>query len=321
MAVIANRTRAAFEDMANSGNGDAGALAMGLRREVTSLGLRAIAAKAVHVAAAAPERIVDIYDNAAAGWLSGPVFPPRLRTDEPLPISPAFWTAFWDLVTLPAGARHKVFAERTLSLAGEMDPRISARMAAAALEHAGIAEAAARGIPRPYDLDALAGLSPASLGYALRQEMTRPGGLVSPFGRSLVPLLRHMQPPLDNINIQVIQSMTLWGLVGGYTAAWLDEIALGGFLMAQVSHHYSALATAVTLTVVSLDRPRNQELMLDSMFKGWAHGRETPLLLGVDWDGLWHLPVDQVRAQLGVTAFASPFAASIRQMQDGQLRH
>jgi ubiquinone biosynthesis protein Coq4 len=322
MVVIANSTRTAFEDMATSGNGDAGALAMGLRREVTSLGLRALAAKAVHAAAAAPERMVDIYDNAAAGWLAGPVFPPRLRTDDPLPISPDFWAAFWDLVTMPNGARRMVFAEKTLSLAGELDPRISPRLAAAVVEHhPGLAEAAALGIPGPHDLEAFAAFSPVSLGYALRQEMARAGGLVSPFGRSIVPFLRHMPPPLDNINIQVIQSMTLWGLVGGYSAAWLDEIALGGFLMAQLGHHYSALATAVTLTVVSLDRPRSQEVMLDSVFKGWAHGRETPLLLGVDWDGLWHLPVDKVRAELGVTAFASPFAAAMRQLQEGQSKH
>src|SRR6185436_8454920 len=112
--------------MAESGSGDAGALAVGLRKQVTSLGLRALAAKAAHVAAAAPERIHDIYDNAAAGWLGGAVFPPRLRTDDPLPVSPAFWTAFWELVGLSGKARRDAYAEQMMRLAGELDPKINA---------------------------------------------------------------------------------------------------------------------------------------------------------------------------------------------------
>ena len=319
--MITTATQRVFENMAETGSGDAGALAVGLRREVTSLGLLALAAKALHVAAAAPERISDIYDNATAGWLSGPVFPPRLRTDDPLPISRGFWKAFWELVNLPPDVRRTAFSERTLALAGELDPRISPRMAAAALAYPGVAEAAAKGIPEPYDLEALGKGSPASLGYALRQETQRAGGLVSPFGRSIVPFLRHMPAPLDTINIQVVQSMTLWGLVAGYRSSRLDQMGIGGFLMGQVAHHYSALATAVTLTVAGLERGESLELMLDSTFKGWTHGRQTPLLLGVQWDDLWHLPIDKVRAELGVTPFPSPFAAALRQSVEGKSKH
>jgi hypothetical protein len=46
--------------------GDAGALAVGLRREVTGLGLQALAAKALHVAVPRRSGSIDIYDNAAA---------------------------------------------------------------------------------------------------------------------------------------------------------------------------------------------------------------------------------------------------------------
>ena len=92
-SVITTATRHAFEEMAETGAGDAGALVLGLRREVTSVGLTALAAKTLHVAIAAPERMTDIYDNAAAGWLGAPVFTPRLRVEEPLPVSRAFWKA------------------------------------------------------------------------------------------------------------------------------------------------------------------------------------------------------------------------------------
>lgn len=304
----------AFEMMTEAGVGDAGALAVGLRNGVTGLGLRALASKAVHVAVAAPERMVDIYDNAAHGWLSGPVFPPRLRTEEPLPISRAFWTQFWDLVNMPEPARREVFANRTLWLFGELDPRINARMAAAALEYPGVAKAAAGAIPEPYDLEAFAKSSPASLGYALREATLRAGGLAEPVGRNVVPLLRHMPPPLNYINIQVLQSLTLFGLVAGYSPAPLDRVAMGGFLMGQVAHHYSALSTAITLTILSLERPDSLEVMLDCIFKGWVHGRETPPLIGVHWEKLWRLRVDQVRETLAVTLFHSPYAATARRL-------
>jgi ubiquinone biosynthesis protein Coq4 len=300
--------------MTEAGSGDAGALALGLRNGVTGVGLRALAAKMLHAAAAAPERLGDICDNAAAGWLSRPVFPPRLRTEEPLPISPAFWKAFWDLVGLPPDVRRQVFAERVLMLAGELDPRINARMAAAALEYPGVAEAAARPVPGSYDLEAFAAYPPASLGYALREESLRAGGLTSPIAPTIIPLLRHMPPPLNHINIEVLQSIPLWSLVAGYSTARLDQVAFGAFLMGQVSHHYSALSTAVTVAVGSLERPSSLELTLDCLFKGWVHGRETPSLIGVSWDELWPLRIDQVREALGVTPFDSPVAAAVRQL-------
>jgi ubiquinone biosynthesis protein Coq4 len=313
--LVAAATQNAFEAMTEAGSGDAGALALGLRHGVTGVGLRALAAKTLHVAAAAPERLADIYDNAAAGWLSGPVFNPKLRVEEPLPISAAFWTAFWALVRLPDEERRKVLAERTLQLAGQLDPRINARMAAAAAEYRGVAAAAAKAIPGPYDLDALASCPPASLGYALRQEALRPGGAAAPFGRNITPLLRHMPAPLNHINIEVLQSLTLWRVVAGYSPARTDQVAFGAFLMGQVSHHYSALSTAVTLAILALERPRGLEVTLDGIFKGWAHGRETPPLIGVDWAPLWRLRMDEARAALGVTAFDSPFVAAVRQLE------
>ena len=82
--------RDAFERMAQVGRGDAGALALGLRQRATGLGLRALAAAAVHVAAAAPERMAAIYDAAAAGWLGGEAVPPPPETLDPLPISPGW---------------------------------------------------------------------------------------------------------------------------------------------------------------------------------------------------------------------------------------
>lgn len=306
-------TRDVFERMAEAGNGDAGAVALGLRHDATGLGLRALAAKAVHVAAAAPERMTDVYDNAAAGWLGGAVFPPRSHLAEPLPISANWWKTLWSIAAPAGGVGRQNYAQQMMVLAGELDQRINARMAAAALEFPGVAEAAAGAIPEPYDVERLSQFSPASLGYALSQEILRPGNPASdPYWTSVVPYLRHMPPPLNYINVQVIQSMALWGLVAGYTAHRLDRVAFGAFLMGQVGHHYSALASAVTLTTAAVKRPENLEAILDCLFKGWAHGRETPPMILVSWEPLWRLRMDQVRETLQISAFASPYVRAAR---------
>jgi len=307
---LAKAGRSAFEAMAEVGRDDAGALASGLRRGVTDLGLRALAATAVHVAAAAPERMTSFYDDAAAGWLGAEASPPRPGVLDPLPISPGWWKALWSIAAPPFGASRLGYAQQMMELAGELDPAINARMAAAALEFPGVAEAAGSGSPpQPHDVEWLSRFSPASLGYSLSQALLRPGSPASdPYWTSVIPYLRHMPAPLNYINVQVIQSLPLWGLVAGYSSRTLDRVAFGGFLMGQVGHHYSALASAVTLTTAAVKRPDNLEVVLDCLFKGWAHGRKTVPLVQVSWEPLWPLRVDQVRETLQVRAFDSPYA-------------
>jgi ubiquinone biosynthesis protein Coq4 len=311
---LAKAGRSAFERMAEAGLGDAGALAAGLRQRITSVGLRALAASAVHVAAAAPERLAAVYDDAAAGWLDGEVSPPRLRALDPLPISPGWWSTIWSIATPPIGAGRLRYAQQMMELAGELDLQINPRMAAAALEFPGVADAAGRGSPQSHDVERLAQFSPASLGYALSQELLASGSpAFDPYWSSVLPYLRHMPPPLGYINVEVIQSMPLWALVAGYTSRGLDRVAFGGFLMGQVGHHYSPLASAVTLTTAAVKRPDNIEVLLDCLFKGWAHGRATQPLMLVSWEPLWAMRVDQVRETLRIRPFDSPYARSARQ--------
>jgi ubiquinone biosynthesis protein Coq4 len=75
-----------------------------------------------------------------------------------------------------------------------------------------------------------------------------------------------------------------------------------------VGHHYSALASAVTLATMAVKPPDNLTVVLDCLFKGWAHGRETSPLVQVSWEPLWPLRVDQIRETLRIKAFDSPYA-------------
>ncbi|HEY3948414.1 hypothetical protein [Phenylobacterium sp.] len=309
---LAKAEREVFEGMAAADPHDVGALARDLRQSVTGQGLRALAAAAVHAAAAAPERMAVIYDAVAAGWLGNRIHPPSAPTLEPLVLSSTWWSAFWDIATPVAGA-HRRFAQEMMVLAGELDPHINRRMAAAALEFPGVVEAAAQGNAKPYDVEWLSRFPPAALGYALSEELLRAKSpLFDPYWSSVLPYLRHMPSPLNYINVEVIQSMPLWALVAGYTSRGLDRVAYGGFLMGQVGHHYSALASAVTLTSAAMNPPANVEVLLDCILKGWAHGRATPPLLRVSWDPLWAVRVDKVREVLQIQPFESPYTKDPR---------
>ena len=89
--------RRGFEAMAAAGGGDARALAAGLKRESTGIGLRALSALVMHAAIAAPERIPATYDAAAKGWFGKDVNAAAIRPNpvKGAPISPAFWGALW----------------------------------------------------------------------------------------------------------------------------------------------------------------------------------------------------------------------------------
>lgn len=304
--------RDAFERMAQLGDGDAGALALGLRQRITAPSLRALAAEAVHVAFAAPERMADVYDRAAAAWLRGERLPEQRAAETPLSISPECWRILWSIAAPTHTAGRHPYAQQMMELAGELHPAINARMAAAALDFPGVAALGAE-MSRAHDIEGLSQFPPASLGYALAQEILRPGSSATdPYWTAVLPYLRHMPAPLNYINVHVIQSMSLWSLVAGYTTRALDRVALGGFLMGQVGHHYSALSSAVTLTAAAFKRPANLEAVLDSLLRGWAHGRETRPLILVDWEPLWTHRVDQAREALGITPFISPYAKAGR---------
>jgi ubiquinone biosynthesis protein Coq4 len=309
---LAEAGRDTFESTAARGPADVGSLSRGLRQNLSDGGLRALAAAAVHVAAAAPERMTEVYDAAAAGWLGREISSPQTPALEPLHISRSWWNAFWNVAT-PAGGAGRRYIQQMMELAGELDPHINLRMASAALQFPGVAEAAAKGNSQPHDVERLSRFPPAALGYSLSEELLRAGSPVfDPYWSSVVPYLRHMPPPLNYINVEVIQSMPLWALVSGYTSRGLDRVAFGGFLMGQVGHHYSALASAVTLATAAMKRPADTAVMLDCLFKGWAHGRATRPLALVSWEPLWSAPVDQVREILQVRPFDSPHATAAR---------
>ncbi|WP_296600748.1 hypothetical protein [Phenylobacterium sp.] len=309
---IEDSVRQAFQIMAVGGRGDAGALAAGLRRDVTGLGLRALAAKLLHVSVCTPERLLDVYDAAAHGWLSGQVYPPSTRNTRDNGPPDAFWRDFWKLLEGAAAERRRVpFTRAAIRLTRLLDKQLDERVAATALDYRGAREAAAKGLLEHLDVRELAHAAPSHLGGLIyREAMLREQqqDCIHPaeWGFDRMP------PPLGYLNARILESHVAWAVVGGYSHAELDELALAAFQTAQFGHHYSSVVLALTMATVAIERPAGLEIVLESVFRGWLHGRQTPPLLGVAWRELLDLPLDAVRQALGVVPFASPLAAAVR---------
>jgi len=317
-----DQERAGFEALAEAGAEDAAAvraLAGRLKAQPEPQDLKALAALWLHAAAAAPESLPGTYDAAAEGFLGEPVGAPAIVIGAPArpePIPAAFWTGLWALLDEPrSGLGAANLTTRTAALTGALSPRLQARVGLAALAYPGVREAVAQGYPRRFTLEALAQCPRDSLGGEFHALIVDNGFDLEVLDREALGLHR-LPPPLDYLNARILQCHDLWHLVGGYRTTALHEVAISAFQLAQFGHHYSSMFLGMVLTRIAFERPEGGPLMLQTILTAWMHGRRTRPLLGVDWEAAWARPVAEVRAQLGVTPYVSPFPADlIEQLQ------
>ncbi len=52
-------------------------------------------------------------------------------------------------------------------------------------------------------------------------------------------------------------------------------------------------------------------MMLDVILTGWTHGRESPALLGLDWPAIWRRSAEEIRGDIGLRAYVSPYPADL----------
>lgn len=300
--------------MATAAGGDGRALATGLRREITGVGLKALAALGLHAAVSTPERLASLYDGAAEGWLGKPVGARPIQVPagaRHAPIPPALWTCLWSLLEAPPeslGASE--LTGRIAEMCHLVGPTLYDRIAAATLAFPGAREAIAQGYPEHFSLEALARFPEHTLGGAFTRHVSGRGFDMEILDRDAIGL-RDLHPAIGYVNARILQCHDLWHLVAGYETTSLHEVAISAFQMAQFGHHYSSMFTAVVLMRVAFQFPEGAPMMLDTILGAWAHGRRTPPMLGVNWDGLWDQPISAIRAELGVTPYAAPYPADI----------
>jgi len=307
--------RAGFEALAATGAEDTAArsLAAKLKAKQDGGDVKALAALWLHCAAAAPERTPGVYDAACEGWFGEPVEGPPIKTAgaPPEPISGAFWKGLWALVREPRHGLEAVnLTTKTAALAGLVAPGLPERVGRAAMAFPQVPAAVAQGMPKRFDLDALARYPAGSLASDFLAMLTAEGFDPEPLDRAALGV-EQLPPPLAYLNARILQCHDLWHMVAGYRTTALHEVAISGFQLAQFGHHYSAMFLGMVLTRVAFEMPEGAPILLQTILSAWAHGRRSPPLLPVKWESLWDKPLSEVRARLKIEPFVSPFPADL----------
>ena len=271
-----------------------------------------IASLALFVAVVAPEILVDVYDGLCEGWLGSAPDGPEVRAPAiPGGVSDELWDGLRDLVFDPEAGRDPAdITIRTAALTDHLSPAFNARVAAMALHYPGVAEAAAGGVPPRFTLDDLSHCPTDSLGGALYKFVVDNGFDLEVLDRDALGL-SDLPYPLDFLNARILQCHDIWHMVADHKTSGLHEVSVSGFQMAQFGHQYSSMFLGMVLAKVAFTSPDAFTFTLDTILTGYRHGRQTPPLLGVEWEKIWERPVPEIRQSLGVIPYESPYPAWI----------
>ncbi len=317
--MVSETDRGRFEALALSGlsGSDVASLAAQVRAggPTSEEAAKSLGAAFAHAAFIAPERIAEYYDQAACGWYGAPVAAPLitaapLRNDTDI-LSPLFWNNFWGLVEdTGTGMDAGTVTVRTAALGAHLSSAYSERLARSCMSYPGVASASANGPPGRFRLEDLAACPEGSLGHAFYRMTVDNGFDLEVLDRDNLNLERLPQP-LHYLNARILQLHDLWHIVGGYHLTGLHEIAISGFQLAQFGHGYSAMFLAMVVGSTALKANVYVPVMLETILSAWVHGRQTPALLGVVWEDIWAKPTDDIRLELGVKAYDSPFPPNL----------
>ena len=301
--MIADAVKHRFQARVRSGDADPAILARAAKQgdidAATDLG--ALLARAAFVE---PALIRETYDAAASGWF-GDASPPFALSGGDGEVSLGLWQPFWDFIDDETRMDAGGFTLRTAALGAHVDAGFSERAGRASLDYPGVSEAVAQGWPERFQLSDLAACPKGSLGAEFHSLIVDNKFDLEVLDRDALGL-RSLPPPLDYLNVRILQCHDLWHIVGGYHTTALHEVAISAFQLSQFGHNYSAQFLAVVVTKAALKRPESVGLLLEIIFSGWRHGRGTPQLLGVSWPDIWSEPTDTIRKRLGVSPYKSP---------------
>jgi ubiquinone biosynthesis protein Coq4 len=308
VALIARETKQRFEALVASGDGDPELLARATRQGdmQAAADLGALFARAAFVE---PSLILEVYDAAARGWFGDAAAPMSLRGGVGA-VNPALWPAFWELLEDASKMDAGTFTTRTAGLGAFVDDGFSQRAGDASLCYPGVADAVRQGWPERFQLDDLAACPRDSLGGEFHRLIIDNKFDLEVLDRDVLGLAK-LRPPLDYLNVRILQCHDLWHIVGGYHTTALHEVAISGFQLAQFGHNYSAQFLALITARAAFRQQMGVPLLLEITLSGWRHGRVTPPLLGVEWRDIWASPTHAVRDRLGVALYKSPVAPDL----------
>ncbi|WP_439621322.1 Coq4 family protein [Hyphomonas sp.] len=93
----------------------------------------------------------------------------------------------------------------------------------------------------------------------------------------------------------LLQAHDLWHITAGYETIALREIANSAFQMAQFGHNYSASFLSITAVLGAAAPGQAYRVLMDTITSAWTIGRQSPTLMLISWENVWHQPVQTSR--------------------------
>ena len=183
----------------------------------------------------------------------------------------------------------------------QVQPEVVQRMADAfRREEAGaraLAERPRMGLP---DLEALGRLPEGTLGRVFAEHMRRNG-----LDPAALPQ-RESRDELEYVIAHLYETHDVWHAVTGFDTDVAGELGLQAFYVAQVEGQLGLILIAMGLLNSAQDPGafEDRARRMDAVTRGWAMGRRARPLFGLRWQELWHRPMADLRAELGIEAGA-----------------
>ena len=147
---------------------------------------------------------------------------------------------------------------------------------------------------QPIDLAALANLPEGTLGRRFADHCR---------AKSLNPNLVHIDG--DDAESWLLSHLysthDIWHVATGWGNDEAGEVGLGAFYMAQLEAPFFTFLFAIILLNTVFMKPTTYRERLDAMVAGYRLGQHAEPLFGLDWSRYWDRPLDEIRAELGLT--------------------
>ncbi|MEZ4404642.1 MAG: Coq4 family protein [Kofleriaceae bacterium] len=112
------------------------------------------------------------------------------------------------------------------------------------------------------------------------------------------------------VRAHLFETHDLWHVVTGFDTDVAGELGLQAFYLAQFPARLAASILSIGLLNTFLYSFDDRDRRMDAIARGWQLGRAARPFIGVRWATLWEVPLDEVRAGLGVAALVAPARAA-----------
>lgn len=151
------------------------------------------------------------------------------------------------------------------------------------------------------DLDQLSLLPPETFGHAYGVHMLDNG---------LKPVeLKIAENDYSYLMSHLIETHDIWHVVIGADTSMDGELQLQTFIAAQL--HFSRFALAMlakNLLKTAIYDIDEADQRLDAITQGWIMGKHALSLIGIKWNTLWEMPLEQLRNRLNIIPQMEYFA-------------